>query len=206
VLGDCRLFCDLGERPRTLFEESGLDLAYWGGPALVQDPYGKLIRLNFIATGAVLVRRPVLELAGGFDPALRLVEDLDLWLRLALVCPFAYTTQVCEHKREHGGNVSGDRDAMALAYIRVLLAQASRRPGELRRRGIRIGPIVASEYSQIGYRREQARDRAGARRFYWAALAAHPSPRPLYYLARTWLPGRTAGTLGGGTRQGGAAP
>jgi len=193
VFGDCRGFDARGERALTQFEADGLDLGFWGAPVLVEDPYGKLLRNNFIPTGAVLARKDALLAAGLFDESRRLVEDLDLWLRLALHCPFAYTRAVCELKRTHGANCSADRDAMALAYIEVLRDQARRVPGALRRRGLRVAPLIAFEYCLIGDRHEGRGDRAGARRAYAAALRTRPSLRALYYWLRTWLRGRDAG-------------
>jgi len=190
VFGDCRGFDAQGERALTQFEADGLDLGFWGDPVLVADPYGKLLRNNFIPTGAVLARKGALLAAGLFDESRRLVEDLDLWLRLALRCPFAYTRKVCALKRTHGANLSADYDAMALAYIEVLRAQAATVPGELRRRALRIAPLIAFEYCLIGARREDRGDRAGARNAFAAALRSAPAVRPLYYWLHTWRPRR----------------
>ena len=206
VFGDCRGFDARGERALTQFEADRLDLGFWGAPVLVEDPYGKLLRNNFIPTGAVLARKDALLAVGLFDESRRLVEDLDLWLRLALHCPFAYTRAVCELKRTHGANCSADRDAMALAYIEVLRDQARRFPGELRRRGLRVAPLMAFDYCLIGDRREGRGDRAGARRAYAAALRTRPSARPLYYWLRTWLRGPRSGQTQRGRDLGAAPP
>ena len=190
AFGDCRRFSGGGERPRTLFEEAGLDEAFWGGPDLVADPYAKLIALNFIPTGSVLLRRSCLEAAGGFDESMRRVEDLDLWLRLALLCPFAYTRHLCQLKREHRGNVSADREAMALAYLGLLAKQRRLYPQELGRRGIRLEPLEALEYRSLGTWREALGDRTGARRWYREALRSQPSWRTILDLSRASLPHR----------------
>ena len=189
AFGDCRGFDANGAAPRTQFESQGLDLGFFGHPAEVRDPYALLLRCNFVPTGATLARRGCIERAGGFDPARRRVEDLDLWLRMALCCPFVYTRRVCEHKRGHGANVSADSEAMTLDYISLVESQRRERPGELARRGIRVGPRLAREYSLVGDLRERRGDRSGARRAYAAALRAHPSARPLYYWLRTLVPG-----------------
>lgn len=188
VFGDCRGVSRDGPGPRTQFEEQGLDATFWGAPALIEDPYAKLVSVNYVPTGAVLARKNRILEAGGFDESRRLVEDLDLWLRMGLRCPFAYTSAVCELKRSHAGNVSADTEAMTLAYIDLLETQARRFPEELRRRAISVIPRVAFEYSLVGDLRERRGDRAGARRAYLAALRAHPSLRPAFYWASTWLP------------------
>ena len=86
---------------------------------------------------------------------------------------------------------------MALAYVDVLRRQHTQCLDALHSRGIRVAPLIAAEYSVLGDRRERQGDRAGARRFYRAALRAHPSARPLFYLARTWLPARDAASRKG---------
>jgi glycosyltransferase involved in cell wall biosynthesis len=49
----------------------------------VGQPVAELFEVNFILTSSVIVRRDVLEAAGGFDERLSHAEDLDLWIRLA---------------------------------------------------------------------------------------------------------------------------
>jgi GT2 family glycosyltransferase len=190
IFGDCRCFDTSGPRPRTQFEEEGRTTSYWGEPVLVRDPYAKLITENFVPVSTVLARRADILVAGGFDEDRCLVEDLDLWLRMAMCCQFAYTTDLCALKRIHGSSLSANADAMALAYIEVLENQVRRFPSELSRRGIRVAPLIGREYALIGDRRERRGDRAGARHAYLAALHAYPSVRPVYYWTRTWLPAR----------------
>ena len=47
-----------------------------------------LTRNLFVNGGHLLIRRPALDRAGGFDPALRYGEDWELWTRLAYQGPF----------------------------------------------------------------------------------------------------------------------
>lgn len=57
------------------------------GPGGFRDyAYEEIVRGNPIATSSVVARRADLERVGGFDesPALRVIEDWDLWLRLAV--------------------------------------------------------------------------------------------------------------------------
>jgi glycosyltransferase involved in cell wall biosynthesis len=190
AFGDCRIFSDDGPRARSQFEEQGLEEAFFGGAERVQDPYARLFRLNYIPTGAVLARKACIETAGGFDESLRRVEDMDLWFRMALACPFVYTRTLCELKREHRLNVSADLETMTLAYIQVLERQARDFPKELRRRGIRIGRRVCLEQCLVGDKRARRGDPAGARAAFAAAFRARPSLRPVYYWLRTLLPGQ----------------
>lgn len=190
VFGDCRLFWDDGEAARTMLEEYRLTPAGGGETAQIDDPYPSLLTCNYVATSSALVRKDALLATGGFDESMRLVEDLDLWLRLALHHPFAYTTRLCEHKRQHPSGVSNAEEPMALAYIALLRRQRKSCAETLDRHDIRVEPLIAAEYNLLGDRRERAGDAPGARRFYRLALAEGLALRPLYYLARSWLPTR----------------
>lgn len=187
VFGDCRLFDEYGLRPKSMFIESGLDETFWGDQALVRDAYAKLFNTNYIPTGSAVVRRDCFETAGTFDESMRYVEDRDLWFRLALYIPFAYTTHVCELKRLHHSNVSNNADAMALGYIEVLKKQQRLYAEELRRRRIRVNPRIAYEYAIIGDRCERRGRMREARRWYIKGLLQNPSPRMGYYWLRSLL-------------------
>ena len=67
VFGDCAVFDATGERLPSFFDDAGLDDDFWGDPLLIPDQDLKLFRLNYIPTGAVLVRREHLAVSGGFD-------------------------------------------------------------------------------------------------------------------------------------------
>ncbi len=47
------------------------------------DLFPALLASDFLCTGALLFRRECFERVGGFDPRLPLVEDWDMWLRVA---------------------------------------------------------------------------------------------------------------------------
>lgn len=185
IFGDCLVFNGDGVVLPSFFADGGLDAAWFGDPVRVVDAWEKLFRLNYVPTGAVLVRRACLTAAGGFDPALHLVEDLDLWLRLARHCRFGHTPACCQHKRRHDGGLSADLMAMTLANLAVLSRHWHADRGELRRRGIRFRPYVAREYCLLGDLHEQAGRPTEARRWYLRALLTAPSPRPLYYWLRS---------------------
>ena len=43
----------------------------------------QIFRRNFIATSTVVIKKTKFDEVGGFNPSLRIAEDLDLWIRLA---------------------------------------------------------------------------------------------------------------------------
>jgi hypothetical protein len=188
VFGDCRVFDAAGEVLASFFADAGLDDAFWGDPLLIPDQDLKLFQLNYIPTGAVLLRREHLLAVGGFDESRRMVEDLELWLRLTAACRFAHIPAVCQLKRRHAACVSNRREAMALAALDIRREHWRRRRRELRRRGLRMRGYFAYEYCLLGDLCERAGDLSGARRWYLRALNTAPGFRPLYYWLRTQRP------------------
>jgi glycosyltransferase involved in cell wall biosynthesis len=53
-----------------------------------------LYRQNFIHLSSVMMRRTTFDRLGGFDPALRVASDIDLWVRGARSAKFAYCSQM----------------------------------------------------------------------------------------------------------------
>lgn len=173
VFGDCRQFDDRSLRPRTLFDEGGWGRRAWGDSGLVPEVYSRLIDDNFVTTGTVIVRRHVLEAVGGFAEDLRLVEDLDLWLRIARHHPVAWCEDVCLLRRRHAHNTSGDRVAMSLAFLEVLRRQQACVDAARANRA-RLDRAIAAEcvlLSDLALRRGQ---RLQAIRWAWRSARRRP--------------------------------
>ena len=187
VFGDCRQFDAGGPWPQTQFEAGSLGTTVWGKSGLVPDACARLLEDNFITTGSVVVRRAVLAEVGGFAEDLRLVEDLDLWLRIARRHPFAWCARVCLLRRRHAGNTSRDPEAMSLAYLEVLRRHGTPDAGEASTADANLGRLVAREYLHLADL-ALARGRAGTAWVRaWRSLMARPGPRALWILGRASL-------------------
>jgi glycosyltransferase involved in cell wall biosynthesis len=86
------------------------------GPAL----QALLYESNPIPTSSVVLRRAALEQAGGFESAIRVAEDWDLWLRLAargetLVC----APDAVVRYRRHPGGLTADVAALARCQLEL---------------------------------------------------------------------------------------
>jgi glycosyltransferase involved in cell wall biosynthesis len=187
IFGDCRIFTEDGARPQTFFDEAGLDISFWGDRERVMAPYAKLFQVNYVPTGAALVRRDCFKLAGLFDESRRYVEDMELWFRIAFHYPVAYTTHLCELKREHGAGLSANSERMALAFIDVLELQLQSHGDFIRKHKIPVSERIAHEYCLLGDRSEREGRPAEARHWFLRGFRRHPSLRPAFYWARSFL-------------------
>jgi GT2 family glycosyltransferase len=84
-----------------------------------------LLQGNFMQTSTVMLRRDACTELAGFDeaPALRAVEDLDLWLRVTQQFPALFVPRVVCRYRRHAGNLSSDQREM-VGKVRAVIAAA----------------------------------------------------------------------------------
>lgn len=181
--GDCRQFEESSGWPRTLFETGGYGERAWGAGPYLQEAYTRLLRDNFITTGSVVVRRQVLDALGGFDQGLHLVEDLELWLRIARQYPIIWCNDVCLLRRKHPDNISRDPEAMSLAYLEVLKRQ---QPPDLASlaRDVGLNGLFAREYQDMANRALVSSRPKAALRWAWRSFVARPSLRALWQLTQ----------------------
>ncbi|MGH7355034.1 MAG: glycosyltransferase [Candidatus Rokuibacteriota bacterium] len=154
----------------------------WIFPALVGG--------NFIPAMAPLVRRSLLERAGGFDPSLTSLEDWDLWLRLALEAPARYSPDVLATYRVQSGGMSRNRARMDDQRFRALDKLGRTRPDAIAALGVAGRRLMADVHNWFGYRAYAEADWHEARRRLAASLRLFPLQRraPLM-LGLAWLRG-----------------
>lgn len=74
-----------------------------------------------VLTSSVVIRKRVVELVGGFDPAIRRGQDFELWLRVAHAgAVMAVRTEPLVWRRVHRANLSGDPATELRRAIAVL--------------------------------------------------------------------------------------
>jgi glycosyltransferase involved in cell wall biosynthesis len=186
VCGDCRQFDARGRWPRTEYASNGVGAGGWDSGELVPQAYSRLLENNFITTGSVVARRAMLQEAGGFAEDLRLVEDLDLWLRMARRHPIAWCALECLLRRRHDANISGNAEAVALAYLDVLERhRKSWGPGDAAALGVDAGWLESKEYLHLAELAVARGVRGVALQRVWRGLVAHPHPRTFWRSAKT---------------------
>jgi len=68
--------------------------------------FNELFIKNFIPTQTVLVRKEIFNIVGNFNPQLKVVQDYDLWLRIAERFQIDYINQPLAKHRVHEGSFS----------------------------------------------------------------------------------------------------
>jgi len=93
-----------------------------GLPSPSGDAFADLLRGNFLAPQAVLLRRACLETVGVFDenPDFFAVEDYDLFLRVAAMFPAIYVPGDVAAVRRHSESISRDAANLRSRFILVL--------------------------------------------------------------------------------------
>jgi GT2 family glycosyltransferase len=165
---DCRLVDADGNVRRANLRHEG----HVGSPGLAD----MLVRNHVLVLTAV-VRKEVLEAAGGFDERNRLgAEDWQLWLRLAAQGRrFRYVNQVLASYRVHGGNMS--RDVARLTRGRLYALRETRRAcgeafGPAERRACRR--TSAQVRFDAGWYLYNRGEYAEAARWFWSAVCRAP--------------------------------
>lgn len=100
--------------------ENGLADRWQGASGWIYD---QLLLDCWVWTSTVLVKRELLQQLGGFDPALRLGEDYDLWLRISRHTPILRVPQALALYRDHPHSITKrppDINYQALVVTRAI--------------------------------------------------------------------------------------
>jgi glycosyltransferase involved in cell wall biosynthesis len=123
----------------------------YGGRAVVagDGAWKALLSNNFVATPTVMAPRALLLSLGGFDESLKVAEDQDMWIRLALAGPPAYVPEslvrVHVQPRSLSSWTLADQYAFTLPMIERHLNQLG---GRLTAREVRA--ILGERYVRVG--------------------------------------------------------
>ncbi len=80
-----------------------------------------MLRENFVSASSVVLRRSVLEQAGGFDATFPCLVDKELWLRLLKAgARFYYDPEIVFQYRVHPQNISKNTDLLLATRRRII--------------------------------------------------------------------------------------
>jgi glycosyltransferase involved in cell wall biosynthesis len=124
-----------------------------------------LLFRNGVAGGAssVVCEAGAIPAAGGFDPALSLCADWDLWIRLALRHAFVHVPEPLTVYRRHAGNMSRsaallERDTLRMLRKAFAAAELPERARRLRARAFGYNyAVLAGSHLHAGRMRDAVR-------------------------------------------------
>jgi hypothetical protein len=132
---------------------------------------GLITMATVIAIPSVMVRRQLLEQAGGFDVRLRVCEDYDLWLRVAGLSEIDGVREILLHKRTHRESYYNDTMVLedrARALEKVLAAGSPPSlHSTLRRERAKLAAQVARNQAFLGSRWAALRTLARSSQYSW---------------------------------------
>jgi glycosyltransferase involved in cell wall biosynthesis len=153
-----------------MFEEKGLNAAFFGSEWRVSGAIEKLLELNFITTSSVLARRRLFD-QHQFNEGRRYAEDWELWLKLARDSHMGYVAEVCVRKYEDGNGLSAHRREMLLAAIEVYEEFLAQDRDAIGLSDAELDALMWRQYRWSGHFLEKLGDPVQARLFYRKALA-----------------------------------
>ena len=178
----------------NLISPDGRDLGdlYYNHPVVTgAGSWRALLAYNFIATPAVLAWRKDILSAGGFDESLKIGEDQDLWIKLALRGELGYVREslVKVHAREN--SLSADHTDPIVYTLPMIERHVSNLRDRLSAKDVRS--ILGKRFALVG-RVAYARGdyRHGLPLIYRSMVLGYQPLGSLYYLASasppaTWL-------------------
>ena len=89
----------------TVYAERQMGIDPVPEEGVLHAPFEAILRYMPTQTSGVVVRCGVIEAVGDFDPALPVVEDWDLWYRIAKKYDFCYTVRALACNRNHPDNL-----------------------------------------------------------------------------------------------------
>lgn len=110
VVGYCRM--------RTI-DSHGNELVA-GNQQAARDRHDVIRGVTGIMLPNLIIRRQTFDAVGGFDPAYRQGEDLDLVLKASLLGPFAFTDAVLVDYRYHRANTTRSHRDLAIGLRTIL--------------------------------------------------------------------------------------
>lgn len=144
-----------------------------GGFRALSNPAAHLLAENVVCASTVMAKRNALQNANGFDAELRSAQDWDLWLRLALAGPVAFSDRPDVYSSVRGGG-AGKTESHLEMMRRVIERYAplvqSLDPGAVRVAFARLALGQAERWRFLG-------DYPRALREHWEALSLMPSWR-----------------------------
>jgi glycosyltransferase involved in cell wall biosynthesis len=160
-------------------------------PVTGPDAWRRLLACNFITTPSVLTYRETLLEVGGFDPALRVAEDQDMWLKLCMRGDLAYVDEylVLVHMQPNSLSARNPIDDQLTYTLPMIMRHLEARRADLSRR--QRNQILGFRLSRLGRAAcGLARPDVGIDLLFRAVMLGHKPLENLCALAKAMPPVR----------------
>jgi glycosyltransferase involved in cell wall biosynthesis len=128
---------------------TSLSAGLHAGPAWA----ARLYESNPLPTSSVVLRRAALEAAGGFESAVRVAEDWDLWLRLAACgVGFVCAPEAVVRYRRHPGGLTADVAGLARCQLELHRAHGALVAPDVRARALAADAAALRSATRGGLR------------------------------------------------------
>lgn len=161
------------------------------------ERFARLLSCNYVNSPTVLVRRTLIERTGPFDedPAVRFVEDWELWLRLEAASPGVFLPEALALYRRHPDNATAcpDVHAAGLRYLAGAIRAVSITPEAYTVYLPRaLTTLIAPAIKSLLVQGQNDKARALCRR---ALIAPLRQPELMFFATLAVLPARASTTL-----------
>ena len=143
--------------------------------------FDALIHDCFLQPSTVMVRRSLLEKSGLFDETLEIVEDYELWLRLARLAPAGYIDEPLATVYRHAASHSRQRELLVNGNTIAVLQGARRQSNLSPAQRLRFRRSLARAHTRLALSLIGRGQAGPARRQLLSALRLNP------LLLRAWL-------------------
>lgn len=172
-----------------IFEKYSLKKDFFGHEVLVKDPLEKLLKINFMLTPTVIVKKSCFKNDVYFNEKRKYAEDLELWLKMSLKYTFGYIDEVCVHVNDAEDGLRSHIDQMLLSKIQVLDDFLRENKSGLScyiPNNKKISVSVKETYKWTGYYFMRHGNKKLARELYKKSMAVSLDIRTLLYYCKTF--------------------
>ena len=190
-----------------IVDEAGQAIGY-GGEIEGELSFQQLVErgCQIPSCSSVIIRRECLDRVGYFSTRYRIVDDYDLYLRLAIICRFVALPEPLFYYRLHSGNISKQEDRMWKEYVEVLQTVRPSSHHGLTRQSINAARFkIQKHHYSLATQAMQGGHYQKASRIFWDALRLDPliglklpwgrSRNPIYRTIRPYVGGVYCGVV-----------
>jgi glycosyltransferase involved in cell wall biosynthesis len=174
----------------NMFNMHRLDREFFGHDFIVINPLEKLLKINFMLTPAVIIKRFCFRDGSYFNEKRKHAEDWELWLKMSLCFKFGYVDDVLVHVKDEGDGLCSHSMDMLLSRIDVLENFLKENMQAIRSLipEQSLSHYLKETYKWTGYHFMMQRKNEIARKLFRKSLKEIMDIKTLFYYFRSFLP------------------